>query len=53
MHHDGNSNKKKLELVPCCTATRYTSLQIFYLDSNKTATQVTLPNMIVESCGCS
>lgn len=48
-----DTKDKKLELVPCCTATRYSSLQIFYLDDNKTATQVTLPNMIVESCGCS
>ncbi|KAG5676805.1 hypothetical protein PVAND_006613 [Polypedilum vanderplanki] len=53
LHNTSKNNKKKLELVPCCTATRYSSLQIFYLDTNNTATQVTLPNMIVESCGCS
>ncbi|CAG9799259.1 unnamed protein product [Chironomus riparius] len=53
LHHSSKNSQKKLELVPCCTATRYSSLQIFYLDSNNTATQVTLPNMIVESCGCS
>lgn len=47
-----NSNVKSLEMVPCCTATQFSSLQLFYMDSNNTATQKTLPNMVVEACGC-
>ncbi|XP_063705431.1 growth/differentiation factor 8 isoform X2 [Culicoides brevitarsis] len=47
-----NSGGKQLELIPCCTATQFSSLQLFYMDSNNTATQKTLPNMIVSSCGC-
>ncbi|CAO1351877.1 unnamed protein product [Diamesa serratosioi] len=52
MFQKNNSRTKNLELIPCCTATRFSSLQLFYMDSNNTATQKTLPNMIVESCGC-
>uniref|UniRef100_A0A1A9X484 TGF-beta family profile domain-containing protein n=1 Tax=Glossina brevipalpis TaxID=37001 RepID=A0A1A9X484_9MUSC len=43
---------KHLELVPCCTAKQYSSLQLMFMDSNNTATQKTFPNMVVESCGC-
>lgn len=41
-----NSGGKQLELIPCCTATQFSSLQLFYMDSNNTATQKTLPNMV-------
>ncbi|ALC39818.1 daw [Drosophila busckii] len=47
-----NGARKPLDLVPCCTAKQYSSLQLVVLDSNNTATRKTLPNMIVESCGC-
>lgn len=43
---------RNLELVPCCAATKLSPLQLFYTDSNHTATQKTLPNMVVEACGC-
>ncbi|XP_016991277.1 growth/differentiation factor 8 isoform X2 [Drosophila rhopaloa] len=43
---------KSLELVPCCTAKQYSSLQLVVLDSSNMATMKTLPNMVVESCGC-
>ncbi|XP_017006835.2 growth/differentiation factor 8 [Drosophila takahashii] len=43
---------KSLELVPCCTAKQYSSLQLMVMDSKNTATMKTLPNMVVESCGC-
>ncbi|XP_017047624.1 LOW QUALITY PROTEIN: inhibin beta A chain [Drosophila ficusphila] len=43
---------KSLELVPCCTAKQYSSLQLVVMDSRNTATVKTLPNMVVESCGC-
>ena len=51
--HSSRANKKRLEMIPCCTPTKYSSLPLVYLDSNNTGTMVTLPNMIVESCGCS
>ncbi|KAM7352210.1 activin beta chain dawdle isoform 1-T2 [Cochliomyia hominivorax] len=44
--------RKNLELVPCCTAKQYSSLQLVFMDTNNTATQKTFPNMVVESCGC-
>ncbi|KAH8279764.1 hypothetical protein KR054_004684 [Drosophila jambulina] len=43
---------KSLELVPCCTAKQYSSLQLVVMDSSSSATVKTLPNMVVESCGC-
>ncbi|XP_037711025.1 inhibin beta A chain [Drosophila subpulchrella] len=43
---------KSLELVPCCTAKQYSSLQLVVMDSSNMATVKTLPNMVVESCGC-
>ncbi|KAH8389634.1 hypothetical protein KR215_009381 [Drosophila sulfurigaster] len=47
-----NGTRKPLDLIPCCTAKQYSSLQLVVLDSNQVATTKTLPNMIVESCGC-
>ncbi|XP_068140225.1 inhibin beta A chain [Drosophila tropicalis] len=47
-----NATHKPLELIPCCTAKQYSSLQLVVLDSNNSATLKTLPNMVVESCGC-
>lgn len=47
-----NNKEKKLELVPCCTATQFSSLDLLYVESNTTATRKTLPNMVVEACGC-
>ncbi|XP_017477017.1 PREDICTED: inhibin beta B chain [Rhagoletis zephyria] len=47
-----NRGSKPLELIPCCTAKQYSSLQLVFMDSNNTATQKTFPNMVVESCGC-
>ncbi|XP_013196577.2 inhibin beta B chain [Amyelois transitella] len=46
------SNKKKIQFNPCCAPTTFSSLQLLYVDSNNTVTQKTLPNMVVESCGC-
>lgn len=43
---------KSLDLVPCCTPTKFSSLQLLYTDSNNSVTQQTLPGMVVESCGC-
>ncbi|KAI9576462.1 hypothetical protein GQX74_009519 [Glossina fuscipes] len=51
LSRSGN-RRKHLELVPCCTAKQYSSLQLMFMDSNNTATQKTFPNMVVESCGC-
>ncbi|EDW57868.1 inhibin beta A chain [Drosophila virilis] len=47
-----NGTRKPLDLIPCCTAKQYSSLQLVVLDSNNSATIKTLPNMVVESCGC-
>lgn len=46
------SRAKKKELIPCCTPTHMSSIQLFYYDDNQTITHKTLPNMVVESCGC-
>ncbi|KOB68104.1 Dawdle [Operophtera brumata] len=43
---------RKAEFKPCCAPTTFSSLQLLYLDSTNTVTQKTLPNMVVESCGC-
>ncbi|KAK6620057.1 hypothetical protein RUM44_006457 [Polyplax serrata] len=43
---------KKVELVPCCTATHLSPIQLIYMDNNETITQKTLPNMVVDACGC-
>lgn len=56
MMHSKNSSshnrEKSFELVPCCTATQFSSLQLLYMESNTTVTRKTLPNMVVEACGC-
>lgn len=51
--HSSRDNKKKLEMIPCCTGTSYSALEIIRLDNNNTAAKEELPNMILESCGCS
>jgi TGF-beta receptor len=51
--HTSRDNKKKLEMIPCCTGTSYSSLEIIRLDSNNTAAKEVLPNMVLDSCGCS
>ncbi|XP_061401057.1 growth/differentiation factor 8 [Musca vetustissima] len=51
LNKPGRRNRN-LELVPCCTAKTYSSLQLLYLENNSTGTVKTFPNMIVESCGC-
>lgn len=50
--HRDTAGKKPLELIPCCTANQYSSLEIFFRDSNNTATLMKFPNMVIESCGC-
>ncbi|XP_037927328.1 inhibin beta B chain [Teleopsis dalmanni] len=47
-----SQGQKPLELIPCCTAKQYSSLQLVFMDSNNTATMKTFPNMVIESCGC-
>ncbi|XP_045779640.1 inhibin beta B chain [Maniola jurtina] len=44
--------ERRAEFHPCCAPTTFSSLQLLYMDSNNTVTQKTLPNMVVESCGC-
>lgn len=51
-NHSSHNKEKSFELVPCCTATQFSSLQLFYMENNSTATRKTLPNMVVEACGC-
>ncbi|KAL0809945.1 hypothetical protein ABMA28_010800 [Loxostege sticticalis] len=46
------SNERRIEFNPCCAPTTFSSLQLLYVDSNNTVTQKTLPNMVVETCGC-
>lgn len=40
------------EIVPCCSPTQFSPMQLLYIDSNSTIKQKTLPNMVVEACGC-
>ncbi|XP_021937532.1 growth/differentiation factor 8 [Zootermopsis nevadensis] len=47
-----SSSARQLELVPCCSPTKLSSLQMLYVDNNQTITHATLPNMVVEACGC-
>ncbi|XP_011870253.1 PREDICTED: inhibin beta A chain isoform X2 [Vollenhovia emeryi] len=47
---EGVQQKKKI--VPCCSPTQLAPLQLLYVDTNNTITQKTLPNMVVEACGC-
>lgn len=46
------SEERKAEYKPCCAPTTFSSLQLLYMETNDTVTQKTLPNMVVESCGC-
>lgn len=48
----GNTVHRKSEIVPCCSPTQFSPIQLLYVDSNNTITQKTLPNMVVEACGC-
>ncbi|XP_075151406.1 activin beta chain dawdle [Haematobia irritans] len=45
-------HQRNLELVPCCTAKTYSSLQLLMMENNTTGILKTFPNMVVESCGC-
>ncbi|XP_069693050.1 growth/differentiation factor 8 [Periplaneta americana] len=47
-----SNQARQLDLVPCCAPTKLSSLQLLYVDNNQTITHATLPNMVVESCGC-
>ncbi|CAG2053230.1 unnamed protein product [Timema podura] len=49
--YQGRPNNKRIDLVPCCTATHLSSIQLLYMDNNQALTQKTLPNMVVDSCG--
>lgn len=49
---NGNTVHRKNEIVPCCSPTQLSAIQLLYVDSNNTITQKTLPNMVVEACGC-
>ncbi|XP_011696480.1 PREDICTED: growth/differentiation factor 8 [Wasmannia auropunctata] len=46
------SGQRKNKIVPCCSPTQLAPLQLLYIDTNNTITQKTLPNMVVEACGC-
>ncbi|XP_031839634.1 activin beta chain dawdle [Nomia melanderi] len=48
----GNTVHRRSEIVPCCSPTQLSAIQLLYVDSNNTITQKTLPNMVVEACGC-
>ncbi|XP_012252428.2 inhibin beta A chain [Athalia rosae] len=48
----GNNLRRGNEIVPCCSPTQLSPIQLFYIDSNNTSTLKTLPNMVVEACGC-
>ncbi|KAB0800954.1 hypothetical protein PPYR_05308 [Photinus pyralis] len=52
LHGPNRNNVRKLELTPCCAATKFQPLQLFYMGNNKTLTSKVLSNMIVETCGC-
>ncbi|XP_076760813.1 activin beta chain dawdle isoform X2 [Xylocopa sonorina] len=49
---NGNTIHRRSEIVPCCSPTQLSAIQLLYVDSNNTITQKTLPNMVVEACGC-
>ncbi|XP_003393671.1 growth/differentiation factor 8 [Bombus terrestris] len=49
---NGSSTRRKNEIIPCCSPTQLSPIQLLYVDSNNTITQKTLPNMVVEACGC-
>ncbi|XP_013113953.1 growth/differentiation factor 8 [Stomoxys calcitrans] len=44
--------RKNLEMVPCCTAKKYSSLQLLLVQNITASREMILPNMVVESCGC-
>ncbi|XP_014468682.1 PREDICTED: inhibin beta A chain [Dinoponera quadriceps] len=44
--------QRKSEIVPCCSPTQLAPIQLLYIDTNNTITRKTLPNMVVEACGC-
>ncbi|XP_011648310.1 growth/differentiation factor 8 [Pogonomyrmex barbatus] len=44
--------QQKNKIIPCCSPTQLAPLQLLYVDTNNTITQKTLPNMVVEACGC-
>ncbi|XP_066581465.1 growth/differentiation factor 8 [Prorops nasuta] len=52
LNKSGNVLHRKSEIVPCCSPTQLSPIQLLYVDSNNTITQKTLPNMVVEACGC-
>lgn len=52
LNKNGNTIHRKNEIVPCCSPTQLSPIQLLYVDSNNTITQKTLPNMVVEACGC-
>lgn len=52
MYGPNKNSVRKLEFTPCCAATQFQPLQLFYMDNNKTITSKILTNMIVEACGC-
>ncbi|XP_057367545.1 inhibin beta B chain-like [Daphnia carinata] len=45
-------SEARAHLAPCCAPTRLSTLTIWYSEENGVIKQRTLPNMIVESCGC-
>ncbi|EFN77560.1 Inhibin beta A chain [Harpegnathos saltator] len=52
LSNKGNEVPRKNEIVPCCSPTQLAPIQLLYIDTNNTITQKTLPNMVVEACGC-
>uniref|UniRef100_A0A1B6DX80 TGF-beta family profile domain-containing protein n=1 Tax=Clastoptera arizonana TaxID=38151 RepID=A0A1B6DX80_9HEMI len=52
LYEKKNQGQNLEKLVPCCTASRLSAVQLLYMDSNNTVTKKTLPNMVVDSCGC-
>ncbi|XP_035740866.1 growth/differentiation factor 8-like [Vespa mandarinia] len=43
---------RRNEIVPCCSPTQLSAIQLLYVHTNNTIQQKTLPNMVVEACGC-
>ncbi|KAL7290101.1 growth/differentiation factor 8-like [Trichogramma pretiosum] len=43
---------RRNEIVPCCSPTQLSPLQLLYVESNNSIAHKTLPNMVVEACGC-
>ncbi|XP_046425583.1 inhibin beta A chain-like [Neodiprion fabricii] len=48
----GNGLRRENEIAPCCSPTQLSPIQLFFVDSNNTLARKTLPNMVVEACGC-